>query len=218
MTSRHRIRREIDVSRRTLGVTGRLKSQVPQLLPNQELRKLEHKTQDDHPGGELVASHLVPRVRARICVSLRPHDEPDHVEPKRPPIAHRRVLSSRVTRHITIVSPRSRIIRAFSILIRSDSTVEPPLPRLSRASPPSHAPTPAPSPRVFVAPLTKPYSASRAPRSRARTSPPPPRSTPCPAIRAFRGARIPFARATALSPPPRDYRTSPGTFSRTETP
>ncbi len=108
LTSRHRIRREIDISRRTLGVTGRLKSQVPQLLPNQELRKLEHKTQDDHPGGELVASHLVLWGRA-LCVSFRPHDEPDHVEPKRPPKTQRRVLQSRVTRKNIAVSLPSRV-------------------------------------------------------------------------------------------------------------
>lgn len=108
LTSRHRIRREIDISRRTLGVSGRLKSQVPQLLPNQELRKLEHKTQDDHPGGELVASLLVLWVRA-LCVSFRPHDEPDHVEPKRPPKTQRRVLQSRVTRKNIAVSLPSRV-------------------------------------------------------------------------------------------------------------
>ena len=133
MTSRHRIRREIDVSRRTLGVTGRLKSQVPQLLPNQELRKLEQKTQDDHPGGELVASHLVLWVRGRLCVSFRPHDEPDHVQPKRPPIAHRRVLSSRVTRHIT-VSLRA-LVRAFSRRSRSRRRASPAPP--SRLAPPT---------------------------------------------------------------------------------
>ena len=143
LTSRHRIRREIDISRRTLGVSGRLKSQVPQLLPNQELRKLEHKTQDDHPGGELVASHLVLWVRA-LCVSSRPHDEPDHVEPKRPPKTQRRVLQSRVTRKNIAVSLPSR---SFSfapecpIILRAINHRSPP-PRPIVSPPPSPPPAP----------------------------------------------------------------------------
>ena len=211
MTSRHRIRREIDISRRTLGVSGRLKSQVPQLLPNQELRKLEHKTQDDHPGGELVASLLVLWVRA-LCVSFRPHDEPDHVEPKRPPKTQRRVLQSRVTRKNIAVSLPSRVH-------------SPSLPNAQSSSAPSiighHPRVPSyrvPSPPPRAVPLTKLYSASRSPRSRTRTTPRSPRNTPCPAIRASRGARIPIARATALSPPPRGSLATPGTFWRTETP
>ena len=211
LTSRHRIRREIDISRRTLGVSGRLKSQVPQLLPNQELRKLEHKTQDDHPGGELVASLLVLWVRA-LCVSFRPHDEPDHVEPKRPPKTQRRVLQSRVTRKNIAVSLPSRVH-------------SPSLPNAQSSSAPSiighHPRVPSyrvPSPPPRAVPLTKLYSASRSPRSRTRTTPRSPRNTPCPAIRASRGARIPIARATALSPPPRGSLATPGTFWRTETP